>query len=167
MPLWSNGASVWRANCPDLTAGDINWWVASHGSHAFVSNPIFVCRNRHQTRRKSPGTNHHDIHDPQEPDLPITYAEPGTVGLGGGGIGARAVVKTETVGVRLFSNQRVYDLLPWKPSRYLRLAARSRLCAGTIISRNARCAPPPRDVYPYLAIRPLGGTGGWRRNRRL
>ena len=43
------------------------------------------------------------------PDLPITYAEPGTVGLGGGGIGARALVKTETVGVRLFSNQRGYS----------------------------------------------------------
>jgi hypothetical protein len=41
-PLWSNGAPVWRANCPDLTAGDTNWWVAAHGSHAFVSNPIFV-----------------------------------------------------------------------------------------------------------------------------
>ena len=91
----------------------------------------------------------------------------GQLALGDGGIGARALVKPETVGVRLFSNQRGYDLLPWKPSRYLRLAARPRLCAGTIISRNARCAPPPRDVYPYGAIRPLGGTGGWRRNRRL
>jgi hypothetical protein len=40
--------------------------VAAHGSHAFVSNPIFVCRNRHRTRRKSHGSNRHDtrIHTP-------------------------------------------------------------------------------------------------------
>src|SRR5262245_54759598 len=101
------------------------------------------------------------IHTARPP--PITYT---TVALGRGGIGACALVKSETVGVRLFSNQRSYDLLPWKPSRYRRLAW-PRLCAGTIISRNARCAPPPRDVYPYLSIRPLGGTGGGRRNRRL
>src|SRR5262245_42453203 len=49
------------------------------------------------------------------------------------------------------------------------LAARPRLCAGTIISGNARCDPPLRTLDLNLAIGPLGGTwlGGWRRDRWL
>jgi hypothetical protein len=43
-------------------------------------------------------------------------------------------------------------------SRYLRLAAWPSLCAGTVIPRNARCAPLFRAAYPNLAIRALGCT---------
>ena len=51
---------------------------------------------------------------------------------------------------------------------YLRLAAWPRLCAGTVITRNARCAPSPRALYPNLAIDPLAcARPGRRRDRRL
>jgi hypothetical protein len=51
----------------------------------------------------------------------------------------------------------------------LRLVARPGLCAGTVIPRNAPCAPPLRAVYPNLAIGALGCTRlrGWCRDRRL
>ena len=47
--------------------------------------------------------------------------------------------------------------------------ARPGLCAGTVIPRNAPCAPPLRAVYPNLAIGALGCTRlrGWCRDRRL
>ena len=56
-PLWRGSAPIWRANCPDPRRPIAG---AAHSSYAFVSNPICVYRNRHQTDRKS---NHHDIPD--------------------------------------------------------------------------------------------------------
>ena len=52
--------------------------------------------------------------------------------------------------------------------RYLGLTAWPRLRAGTVITRNARCAPSPRALYPNFAIDPLAyARPGRRRNRRL
>jgi hypothetical protein len=42
---------------------------------------------------------------------------------------------------------------------YLPLTAWPRLRAGTVITRNARCAPSPRALYPNLAIDPLALRG--------
>lgn len=86
-----------------------------HGGQ-FGGRPQLICLcNESDLRLPRPASNRPQIQSSRHPgqstwpDLPITYAEPGTVGLGGGEIGACAVVKTEIVRARLFSNKRTYD----------------------------------------------------------